>query len=615
MAITPSQWSHVLTLPESYTPSAATSGQTLVITEGVIAKLSTADQNTFWNAVQNGGGDVRICTDVTGTNQLPVEIISLDNVAQTCVIWTRKATYAGTGELYVFIGKAGETQPAVTDPFGRNAVWSDYLLVWHGQDIAGAIVDSSGNQSNASVTGSVSNAAGAFGYGQSFAFDGSAGRVGLSGNLSGIQGNTETALTYQANVKLSSPPTTNQSIIGSTIDDGSAIAASWMMADNDDTVSGQSDTFILAPNGRSERFGVGGNSANTSSHMLHGLWANGSAGGEALDGSEKYLDGTFVTSNPISEASGFVNLHANFEVGGSADFATSPINGVIDEVRFRIGLLSQSFIATEYANQSDPASFFGTPTISLTSGEPEPETELHEFSGNAIVSALSFAQIRKITHHNGQALITASATASSTKAINVSGGVTVVAQSVSLFEKLNTFNGTASVIATSQSSASKLVSLNGQATVSVTASASIIDGDLEIHSFSGGALITASASGQAVKVGIVSGSVNVTASISAQASKTALLSGNATVSTSTQSLLSKIANITGNAITRVTTLAAVLKRVTLSGASRVVATASGTFFNAESNVETYELTVQGRVKAPIVVQGRVKSLTIQGRVK
>lgn len=372
MAITPSQWSHVLTLPESYTPSAATSGQTLVITEGVIAKLSTADQNTFWNAVQNGGGDVRICTDVAGTNQLPVEIVSLDNVAQTCVIWTRKATYAGTGELYVFIGKAGETQPAVTDPFGRNAVWSDYLLVWHGQDIAGAIVDSSGNQSNASVTGSVSNAAGAFGYGQSFAFDGSAGRVGLSGNLSGIQGNTETALTYQANVKLSSPPTTNQSIIGSTINDGSAIAASWMMADNDDTVSGQSDTFILAPNGRSERFGVGGNSANTSSHMLHGLWANGSAGGEALDGSEKYLDGTFVTSNPISEASGFVNLHANFEVGGSADFATSPINGVIDEVRFRIGLLSQSFIATEYANQSDPASFFGTPTISLTSGELEP---------------------------------------------------------------------------------------------------------------------------------------------------------------------------------------------------------------------------------------------------
>lgn len=269
------------------------------------------------------------------------------------------------------------------------------------------------------------------------------------------------------------------------------------------------------------------------------------------------------------------------------------------------------------ANNGNPVNFpenFDDALIYYDDGS-EPEPELHEFSGNAIVSALSFAQISKITQHNGQALITASATASSTKVINVSGGVTVVAQSVSLFEKLNTFNGAASVIATSQSSASKLVPFNGQATVSVTATASIIDGDVEIHSFSGCALITASASGQAVKIGLVSGSVNINASISAQASKTALLNGNATVSTSTQSLLSKIANITGNAITRVTTLAAVLKRVTLSGASRVVATASGTFFNTESNVETYELTVQGRVKAPSVVQGTVKSLTIQGRIK
>ena len=111
MAITPSQWSHVLTIPESYTPSAATSGQTLVITESVIAKLSAGDQTTFWSNVQNGGGDVRICTDSGGVNQLPVEVVSLDNSAQTCVIWTRKPSYNGTGDLYVFIGKAGETQP------------------------------------------------------------------------------------------------------------------------------------------------------------------------------------------------------------------------------------------------------------------------------------------------------------------------------------------------------------------------------------------------------------------------------------------------------------------------------------------------------------------------
>lgn len=268
-------------------------------------------------------------------------------------------------------------------------------------------------------------------------------------------------------------------------------------------------------------------------------------------------------------------------------------------------------------------------------GAVDPEPELHAFSGNATVNALSFAQISKTAQHNGLALVnvstsgqsaksvtlssdslvTALASASSSKVFNTSGAASIKAQSVSLFEKLNTFSGNATVNATSQSSASKRVAFDGRATVSITASASIIDGNFEIHSFSGGALITASASGQTVKVGLVSGNANVTTSTSAQASKTAQLSGNATVATSTQSLFSKIAGISGNALTRVTTLTSAFKRVTLSGASRVFATAYGTFFNTESNVETYELTVQGRVKAPIVVQGTIKSLTIQGRVK
>jgi len=393
-------------VPYLYNPTTPTQGQTLVLTESVLEKMPQTQQDAFWGNVENTGGDLRLTSNQDGTGRLPLELVSIDTTTRTLVLWYRLfEDFDGVGNVYLWFGKVGETQPAITDPFGRNAVWSDYLLVWHGQDIAGAIVDSSGNQSNASVTGSVSNAAGAFGYGQSFAFDGSSGRVGLSGNLSGIQDNTETALTYQANVKLSSTPTTNQSIIGSTIQDGSAVAASWMMADNDDTVSGQSDTFVLAPNGRSERFGVGGSSANTSSHMLHGLWANGSAGDEALDGSEKYLDGTFITSNPNSEASGFVNLHANFEIGGSADFATSPINGVIDEVRFRIGLLSQSFIATEYANQSDPTTFYGTPTIVTTGGTDPGITAEVSLLFNSIAQNTMYLEYKKYI----QALISTNA--------------------------------------------------------------------------------------------------------------------------------------------------------------------------------------------------------------
>ncbi len=240
---------------------------------------------------------------------------------------------------------------------------------------------------------------------------------------------------------------------------------------------------------------------------------------------------------------------------------------------------------------------------------------VHEFSGIATVNTLASAQAEKRITASGDSLVTTTTTSSASKIVQLSGQSSVTASSVSMFEKRGLFSGNATVNVTSESYASKVTELSGNATVNVVASGTLIDGNFEIHSFSGGALITATATGQAVKIGLVSGGANITTSTSAQASKTSQLSGNATISTSTQSLFSKIASISGNAKTRVTTLASAFKRVTLSGASRVFASAYGTFFNTESNVEAYELTVQGRVKAPIVVQGTIKSLTIQGRVK
>lgn len=236
-------------------------------------------------------------------------------------------------------------------------------------------------------------------------------------------------------------------------------------------------------------------------------------------------------------------------------------------------------------------------------------------SGNAASVAAVNGTFKKVVEFAGNTHINADLNGSATKVNPFSGGASVDAQSVSLFEKLNTFNGAASVITTSQSSASKLVPFNGQATVSVTASASIINGNFEISSFSGGALITASASGQVLKVGLVSGQSTAHASASGQVSKVAHVDGNATVTTSTQSAFSKIANAFGEAISRITASSIAAKRVVVSGASTVVATVYGQFFNTESNVETYQTIVQGRVKANLEIKSTGKSTTIQGRVK
>jgi len=296
-------------------------------------------------------------------------------------------------------------------------------------------------------------------------------------------------------------------------------------------------------------------------------------------------------------------------------------------------------IDTVSGNHGTPSGFsdFEAALIYYDNGSsgPEPQPEMHEFSGNALVNAsisasaskvmsfagdtqvsvLSQSSLSKLATLSGASTVNANASASATKVVAFSGQSTVNVSSVSLFEKVTTFTGTASVDVTSQSDFSKRVAFGGEATVNVTASGVLFDENFEIHTFAGGATISVSTSGQAIKVGLVSGESRVNATTTAQAQKVASLSGNAQVAVSTQSAFSKLASLAGNAITRITTAATITKRVLLNGASTVLARVSGTFFNTDSNVETYETTIEGRVKAPLVVKGTVKSLTIEGRVK
>lgn len=328
MAITPTQWSHVLTIPESYTPSAATSGQTLAITESVIAKLSTGDQATFWSNVQNGGGDVRICTDSGGVNQLPVEVVSLDNVAQTCVIWTRKASYDGTGSLYLFIGKAGETQPPVTDPFGRNAVWSDSLF-----------------RSNDGAQTESSN-------GYAIIDDGSGASV--------------TGLWGEPNGALSSPRQRLSDLsVGDTV--GDYTIGGWFNGLG-------TGTFLSRRDGSSSQFQTGivaGDLFYLDSAINTYLQSAAPPGWFKVDfvvegtTQRTYLNGILVdTELNISKASRPSSpLRVGFRGGGGTDYS-----GLVGVCYVDNRAETQSLLATEYANQNDPASFFGAPTIAATGG-------------------------------------------------------------------------------------------------------------------------------------------------------------------------------------------------------------------------------------------------------
>ena len=75
-----------------------------------------------------GGGDLRFSSDAAGLNQLPCEVVDgLD------VVWVKPTgvSISTSATLYVWGDNAGASQPAVGDPFGRNAVWSDFEYASH----------------------------------------------------------------------------------------------------------------------------------------------------------------------------------------------------------------------------------------------------------------------------------------------------------------------------------------------------------------------------------------------------------------------------------------------------------------------------------------------------
>lgn len=395
MAITPSQWSHVLTIPESYTPSAATSGQTLVITEGVITKLSAGDQATFWSNVQNGGGDVRICTDSAGTNQLPVEVVSLDNVAQTCVIWTRKSTYAGTGELYLFIGKAGETQPAVTDPFGRNAVWVDFEYMFH-FDSSGELVDSSGAYS-LSEFGVVSSIAGKVGGGADAQRD-NANYHEVSG-YAGVSGGA--ARTHSMWFKSNSN--------AGFLEYGTSATAQRYTVRLD---GGRFRTEIAGSFTRTNNTGFADNAWHMAVTKENGSGTFPSGNKLIVDGS---VQGVNTGSNIALNTTPAVNLTFNnvFAINSNSQY---------DEYGLRLFETTDATDATEYANQNDPATFYGTPTIQTTGGSGAVTAGVTEISTDAVESSsisISANITAQVTELNSNAAESSSALFTTTVSVSV----------------------------------------------------------------------------------------------------------------------------------------------------------------------------------------------------
>lgn len=111
----------------------------------------------FWSVVTSGGGDIR-CYESDGTTELARDVVSCNTGSSVGELWVKVANLSSSADTVIKVEVDGVSSDyAVTDTYGRNAVWSDYEAVWHLNESAtggsGSIVDSTGNGHNGTPSG------------------------------------------------------------------------------------------------------------------------------------------------------------------------------------------------------------------------------------------------------------------------------------------------------------------------------------------------------------------------------------------------------------------------------------------------------------------------------
>lgn len=117
------------------------------------ADFPTAAVDGGSSSLLNGGGDLRAYTSSAKTTQLPLQVIRfVTGGTPDCQVWVKVPSAATSSTIYLEADDVETTQPAVTNAFGRNAVWADYVAVWH----LDSLTDSTGNAHDLAEVGSPS---------------------------------------------------------------------------------------------------------------------------------------------------------------------------------------------------------------------------------------------------------------------------------------------------------------------------------------------------------------------------------------------------------------------------------------------------------------------------
>ena len=291
------------------------------------------------NSALNGGGDLRFSSDLAGASQLACEVVDfVTNVtagSRKCEVYVSVPSVSASvdTDIYVWYKKTGEVQPAVTNVYGRNAVWANYEVVCHD----GGPTDSTGNTTPVK-TGSPTTTTGKFT---------SATNYGLDSDL----------WWYESTV-------VNSSVFSMQV---------WAYIDNTSvTTKGQGalallqnsgDRAVLAADNSPNEWG---NWDDQNSWLRYGqaqeldVWRSAAVVVNNTVDRRGYYEGAKLATESAINLTDIAKT--KFRMGEAGQGAET-WDGLLCEARLTYLALSDDWISTEYSNQTSPAAFAsaGTP--------------------------------------------------------------------------------------------------------------------------------------------------------------------------------------------------------------------------------------------------------------
>jgi hypothetical protein len=301
---------------------------------------------SFFTNVQSDGGDI-VVTDYDG-NKLPLELVHIDTASSELELYFKDdLSSTVNNQFYIYYGNATATETNSTNTWNSN-----YLAVYHHQDTDGtanSIEDSTSNNRDGDPTSmNASNLVeGAYGGGNALNFDGTSDYY----DLTGYSFNVGNSFTLSAWVNGDTFDTGDNAIIAH---DGTNFIFDFNDDDSIRLRTNSTPTNVEWPVTTTSYEGVWSHVTVVSTGSVYRLYVNG-----VLDSQE--TPGTAPSSATVTPRIGARN-------GGAGAF-----DGQIDEVRIYNGVLSADWIATEYANQNDPANFY---TVGAEEDAPTAEDQV-----------------------------------------------------------------------------------------------------------------------------------------------------------------------------------------------------------------------------------------------